>query len=132
MNFSIKFRKNFYILIKDEGKLEIGKACFFNNGCSINCLGSISIGNYCLFGENVKLYDHNHRFINKKVLIKDQGFTIGNIIIGDNCWIGSNVVILKDVVIGDNVIIGANTLVYKSIQSNTIVKTKSEMVIRGY
>jgi len=37
--------------------LEIGKQCFFNLYCSISVgNGKVSIGNNCLFGENVKIY----------------------------------------------------------------------------
>lgn len=82
-----------------------------------------------MFGENVKLYDHNHRFTDKQINFKDQGFKVGSIKIGDNCWIGSNVTILCNVSIGDNVVIGANCLIYKSIPSNTVVKNKNDLLI---
>ena len=124
----IQFRKNFIIMIR-EGFLQIGNGTCFNNNCSINCMGSIKIGDNCLFGESVKLYDHNHIYSDPYKNIIEQGFNIGKIEIGNNCWIGSNVTILNNVTVGDNVIIGANSLIYKSIPSNTIVKCKSEIVI---
>ncbi len=103
------------------GKLHIGNDCFLNNQCSINCLGAITIGNDCQFGENVYLYDHNHKHSDADKLISGQGYNTGSIRIGNNCWIGSNVVILKDVTIGDNVVIGAGCVVHRSIASGTIV-----------
>ena len=45
-----------------EGSLVVGDGTFFNNGCSLNCMKRIEIGRNCLFGENVTVYDHNHRF----------------------------------------------------------------------
>lgn len=131
ISFSKKFyfRKNFNVTIDNDGNLKIGNDCFFNNGCSINCLGNIVIGENCIFGESVKLYDHNHKFSNKDINIKDQGYKVGKISIGNNCWIGSNVIILKDVTIGDNVVIGANSLIYKSIPSNSVVKSRTELII---
>lgn len=126
---SVAFRKNFNLLIEEDGNVEIGDSCFFNNNCSITSMGNISIGDNCIFGEEVKIYDHNHIYKQKYKNIKDQGFNIGKVSIGKNCWIGSNVIILNNVDIGDNVIIGANCLIYKSIQSNTIVKCKSEIII---
>lgn len=124
----IYFRRNFNVLI-ENGKIQIGKGCFFNNNCSLNALGEIKIGANCLFGENVKIYDHNHNYRDTKVNIKEQGFKIGRVSIGDNCWIGSNVTILNNVSIGDNVVIGANCLIYKSISSNCVVKHKEELVV---
>lgn len=124
-NKNIHFRNNSTICIRNTGKLEIGENVFFNNAISINCHSQITIGKDCLFGENIKLYDHNHKFRDKKTPIRTQGFSYGEIKIGDNCWIGSNVVILKNVQIGDNVIIGANCVVTQNIPSNTIVKTSN-------
>ena len=40
-----------------------------------------------------------------------QGYSKGPIKIGSDCWIGSNVTILKGVNIGDNVIIGAGSII---------------------
>ena len=57
-----------------------------------------------------------------EVLISEQGFKIGKIKIGDNCWIWSNCTILNNVNIGDNVVIGAVCVVLLSIPSNTIVR----------
>lgn len=126
----ISFRRGFKLIVDGEGKISIGKGCFFNYNTSISCLGKVEIGEYCLVGENVKMYDHNHRFSDRTKRIDDQGFKVGTIKIGNNCWIGSNVTILNNVTIGDNVVIGANCLIYKSVPSNTIVKSKSEVILQ--
>lgn len=132
IRYSIGFRSNFNIFLGEGAYLSIGEDCFFNNGCSINCLGKITIGSNSIFGENVKLYDHNHKYNNKEIPIAKQGFSIGEIKIGSNCWIGSNVTILKDVELGDNVVIGAHCLIYKSVPSNTIVKTETGIAAQDY
>lgn len=126
----VSAREDFKILIGHNGRLTIGKNNFFNNGCSINCLGKIEIGDDNQFGENVSLYDHNHRYSDKEKLISAQGYKIGNIKIGNNCWIGSHVVILKDVEIGDNVVIGAGCVVYKSVSSDTVVINHQDLSMR--
>jgi acetyltransferase-like isoleucine patch superfamily enzyme len=106
--------------------MTIGKDNFFNNNCSLNCLGRITIGDNNLFGESVKLYDHNHIFNQKDILVVNQGFKRGEIKIGNNCWIGSNCTILNNVTIGDNVVVGANCLIHTSIPSNTIVRSAAK------
>ncbi|MGN6605064.1 MAG: acyltransferase [Ginsengibacter sp.] len=123
-----RIRNNFNVTIGNNGVLSIGENCFFNNNCSINCLGKIEIGNNNQFGESVLFYDHNHRFSDTKKLISDQGFNVGTIRIGNNCWIGSNVVILQNVTIGDNVVVGAGCVIYKSIASNTKVINQQNLV----
>lgn len=128
----VYFRKFCSLFLFKEGILKIGKKVFFNNYCSINCLGRIEIGDNTLFGEGVRVYDHNHtNFFNEKDIlnIERDDFKIGTVKVGHNCWIGSNVTILKDVEIGDNVIIGANSLIYKSIPSNSVVKHSENLII---
>ena len=42
------------------------------------------------------------------------------ITIGDNVWLGANVVVLPDVTIGENSVIGAGSIVTKDIPANCI------------
>ena len=79
---------------------------------------------YIVFGENVKIYDHNHRFKDVNRSIKSQGYTIGGVTIGRHCWLGSNVVVLKGSVIGDNCVIGAGVVVNGCIPSGTIIRQR--------
>lgn len=92
----------------------ISDGVFFNQNCSINCQEKIFIEENTLFGENIKIYDHDHVFSLSKGVSKHE-FITGEIHIGKNCWIGSNTVILKDVDICDNVLIGANAIVNRNI-----------------
>ncbi|MBH2770194.1 acyltransferase [Serratia marcescens] len=110
---NVKFRNGCRIFA-DGGKISISDGCFINNDCSFNAKGRIEIGENTLFGEGVKIYDHNHRIGNSYVVSKIE-FDVSDVIIGRNCWIGSNVTILKGVKLADNVIIGAGSVVTKSI-----------------
>ena len=125
------FRDCFNIYLGKGATMSIGRDCFFNHNCSINSLGSIKIGDGCIFGENVKIYDHNHRFsdVNKK--IKEQGYTIKEIEIGRHCWFGSNVVVLKGTHIGNNCVIGAGVVVDQDVPDNTIVKLNRELIFQA-
>lgn len=134
INFGKKIfiRRNCSIIIT-EGILKIGDNFFMNNYSSINCLGRIEIGNDCLFGEGVRLYDHNYDYRSKlAATINKKGHQKGFIEIGNNCWLGSNTVVLMNVKIGNNVIVGANNIVFKDIPDNTIIMAKQELVIREY
>jgi len=119
------WRRKLLVMISDEGNIKIGKNCFFNNYCSLNSNVGITIGENCLFGENVKIYDHNHKFADASVPIKQQGFSNAEITIGNNCWIGSNVTVLKGAVIGNHCVIGAGAVISGSIPENTVVKPET-------
>ncbi|MGU9939085.1 acyltransferase [Empedobacter brevis] len=125
---NIDIRNNFNLVLGKKANLRIEDNVFMNNGCSINCLENITIGESTLFGENVRIYDHNHQYDSVKVSHKE--FTKASVVIGSNCWLGSNCIILKGVTIGDNVIIGAGCVIHKDIPSNSIIVNKQEKIIK--
>ena len=127
----LTFRDGFHLLVEKSGKVIIGNRVFFNNFCSINAMLSVTIDDDCIFGENVKIYDHNHCYQDRSQSISKQGFSTAAIQIGRNCWIGSQVTILKGVTIGDNSIIGAGVVVYQDVPGNSIVLSNGEIRKRG-
>ena len=70
----IKFGKNVYIsdycnFECDKGKIIVGNNTYFNESCKIVSMEKIYIGSDCLFGPNVSVYDHDHKFDDNKTLI---------------------------------------------------------------
>lgn len=120
-NFRNKFDLNISV---NGGKLSISNRVFCNNNVSINCRKKIIIGSDVLFGENVTIYDHDHRYRHIGVNVREQGFDLSEVIIGDNVWIGSNCIILKGVNIGSGSVIGAGSIINKDVPKNTLVLQK--------
>jgi galactoside O-acetyltransferase len=94
-----------------------------NANVMINARGKrhITIGNNVLIGPNVVLRSNDHAFEQATVLINDQGMTEGAIIVGNDVWIASNAVILKNVTIDDGAVVAAGAVVTKNVPSYTIV-----------
>ncbi len=111
------------------GELVLGNNVLFNNHSTLTCHKEIVIGDNSWFGEGVRFYDHNHRYKDRNRPFTQQGYDDGKIEIGNNVWVGSNTVILKNVSIGDGCVIGANNVIYKSLPPNTIVKSRSMELI---
>ena len=105
----------------EDGVLEIGNKCFFNENVQITCKEKIKIGNNVQIGPNVVIVDHDHSNLSKW-----NEYKTDEIIIGNNVWIGANSVILRGSVIGDNSIIGAGSIVKENIKENTIYYQKRE------
>jgi len=127
-NGRFTFRKGFTLAIESKGKITVGRNCFFNNFCTLASRDSIIIGDGTIFGENVKIYDHNHLYQDTDTPIKDQGYNTSPVIIGKHCWISSNVVILKGVIIGDNCVIGSGCVIYQNIPSNSVIANKQNII----
>jgi acetyltransferase-like isoleucine patch superfamily enzyme len=121
-------RKNASIRIDYDGVLDLGNNVFINDNCNINCVNQISIGKNTKIAPNVCINDHDHNY---KKNTSDH-LIRGEVTIGENVWIGSNVVILKDTHIGDNVVVAAGSVVKGIIPSNTIFLNKRETELRPY
>jgi acetyltransferase-like isoleucine patch superfamily enzyme len=104
------------------GDIIIGNNVYFNS-CTVLYSGNgIKIGNNVLIGPNCSFVPTNHQFIDKSILIKDQGFklSLGGIIIEDDVWIGANVTVLDGAIIRKGAVIGANSLVNGEIKEYSI------------
>ena len=99
-------RGNLY-LVADGGRIEIGDHCFFNTGSCVTATESVKIGNGCKFGNNLVIVDHDHNFRKEG----DKEFISTPVVIGDDCWVGANVTILRGTTIGKNCVIGAGSVV---------------------
>lgn len=119
-----------YITIKKNAELSIGKSTYITRA-TISCLGKISIGDNCILGEGMKIFDHNHQYTTNPFSVAKTDFNVGFVKMGNNVWTGANVVILKDVTIGDNVIIGAGCVIHKDVPSNSIIINKQEQILKS-
>lgn len=115
---NVNFRSGVSIFA-DGGILEINEGAFINSGCSFNTRKKIYLGKNVLIGEGVKFYDHNHQ-VDDFYNVSFDLFEEAPIHIGDNCWIGSNCVVLKGVSICNNVVIGAGTILRKNIEESGV------------
>ncbi len=87
----------------------------------IGCSGFISIGANVLIGPRVSMHAENHQFFNAEVSIKEQGVVLEPILIEDDCWIGSDVVLLGGVTIGRGAVVGAGSVVTRPVAAGDIV-----------
>jgi len=117
-----------HFYVADGGTVEVGANVFFNSNCSVTARKRIEIGDDSLFGDNVKIYDHNHRF-GGRGLMRRRGFSSAPVRIGSNTWIASNVVILKGVTIGNNCVVSAGVVVDFDVPDDTLVKPAARNVV---
>ncbi len=117
--------ENFHV---SSGKLMLHDGVFINNSCSFNCMERIEIGAGTMMGEGVRFYDHDHIYTAET--IEKWQWTTAPIRVGRDCWIGSNVTILKGVTIGDNTIIGAGCLIRNDVPANSVVYQDRNLIIR--
>ncbi len=116
------------ILVDENAKLQIGSRVYFNEDLMISVKSRVTIGDGCLFGPGVKIFDNDHVF-DADNGVSDRHMS-APITIGNHCWIASNVVILRGTTIGNNCVIGAGAVVRGTIPDGSLVTASRELEVR--
>lgn len=126
MGKSIDIQPPFYC---DYGEhIRLGENVYINYNCTILDCGLVQIGNNVFIGPNVSLYAAYHPIIASERI---KGPELASpITIGDNVWLGGNVVVCQGVTIGENTTIGAGSIVTRSIPANVLAVGNPCRVIR--
>ena len=100
----------------DYGKnIRVGENFFANFHFTVLDSAPVTIGKNAQIAPNVSIYTAGHPLHPDP---RNTGVEYGMAVtIGDNVWLGGNVVICPGVTIGDNVVIGAGSVVTKNIPS---------------
>ena len=85
------------------------------NGLIINGGGRITIGDNFHSGPDCLFISQNHNFDNGSSIPYDDTYICKEIVIGDNVWLGSRVIVLGGVTIGEGSIIQAGSCVVSDI-----------------
>lgn len=116
--------------VHSAGNVKIGNASSLNGTSIAQFINGVEIGNYCSIAAGTKIVETDHRMDRittyhyyKNILKEDVVNDLkskGSIVIEDDVWIGSNVVILSGVHIGRGSIIGAGCVVNKNVPPYSI------------
>lgn len=129
---NIRVHSGCKIKARPEAKLTIGDNVKINYYCIIACQDDIQIGEGTEFGPSVYLYDHDHDY--KKGFCVDsdeERYKKAPIIIGKNCWIGANTVILRGTVLGDNCVVGAGCIMKGNYGPGSVIVQKRETEVKN-
>jgi acetyltransferase-like isoleucine patch superfamily enzyme len=111
LKFDGVWEKGYSIIIKDR--------VFLGAGCEFNISENIVIGDNCLIASGCRFIDHDHGMNLGELMSKQPGHK-KSITIGNDVWLGCNVVVLKGVEIADGAVVAAGAVVNKSIGPNEI------------
>lgn len=111
-----------------KGNIKFGKNNHFN-GAKLYGQGGISIGDNFHSAKNLIILTQNHNW-KGDALPYDNTVIYKPVNIGDNVWIGLNVIILPGVTIGEGCIIQAGSVVSKSIPNCAIAGGNPVQVIK--
>lgn len=132
--YHINMHSRCKILLDRVGaKIYIGNNCRIHGSC-LHAYKKISIGSNCLIAANSNIIDgngHDLSFNDVSNRINTQGDS-KEIIIGNNVWIGANVIVLPGVTIGNGSVISANSVVHKNIPPMVLAGGNPIQIIKEY
>lgn len=116
--------------METSNRISIGEGTTVQRRATIN--GSVTVGAGCIIAPNVFVSSGTHPFREfpeysireQERLITERDGSLESldkpITIGEDCWLGVNVVVCPGVAIGRGCVIGANSVVVRDIPSNSI------------
>jgi len=110
-------------LAAEAGSIRIGDHAGFNANVHINASldGRIEIGNRVMIGPNSVLRASDHVIDDLEIPMQLQGHRGGEIILEDDVWLGSNVVIVSGVRIGKGAVVAAGAVVTRDVEPASVV-----------
>lgn len=109
--------------------IEVGENFYANHNLIILDANKVCFGDNVFIAPNCGFYTAGHPL---NFEIRNRGLEYAKpIMVGNNVWIGGNVVVLPGVTIGDNVVIGAGSVVNKDIPSNVVAVGNPCRVIKN-
>jgi serine acetyltransferase len=113
----------------DRIKLSVGHATYINRNTFLDAIESLTIGQRVAIGPNCYITDHDHG-LDPSLSPLAQPMVAKPTRIGDDAWLGANVVVLKGVTIGSRAVIGAGSIVTKDVPEGAIAAGIPARVIR--
>jgi acetyltransferase-like isoleucine patch superfamily enzyme len=99
-----------------NGSLVLGERVFINTGATVVANHSIVVGDDCLIGDLVAIFDSNHHPIEPS-----RPTRFAPVRLGANVWVGRSATILPGVTIGDHAVIAAGSIVTGDVPARTLV-----------
>jgi acetyltransferase-like isoleucine patch superfamily enzyme len=119
-----------WITAPGSARVRIGAGTFLNLGVMVAAQELVEIGNHCMLANGCFVTDSSHRYDDPERPITWQGFeSKGPTRIGENSWLGANVVVTSGVSIGERCVIGANSVVTHDLEPFSIAAGAPARVI---
>jgi acetyltransferase-like isoleucine patch superfamily enzyme len=121
INNNIRIDRGVRLLSTNKAVINLGDGCRIGLYSVFNGGDSISVGEKALISGFVYLQTSMHNYKTSDKAIQDQGFSHAPIILENDTWLGTHVVVLPGVTIGFKSVVGSNAVVSKSVLPNQVV-----------
>lgn len=100
------------------GDVKVGEKTWVGPNVVLDGSGGLEIGSNCSISAGVQIYSHDS--VNWAVSGGVEKYEHAKTSIGNNCYLGPNVVVQRGVTIGNRVVVGASSFVNKDIPDDSV------------
>lgn len=97
-----------------------GNNCFIAKGSELPDTYLLSIGNNVWITDGCRLLCHDASVVMINIMNNSHLDQVGPITIGDNCFLGNNVIVLPNIKIGSNTIVGSGAVVTSDLKGDAV------------
>lgn len=98
----------------------------------LTCASHIEVGRFTSLGANVSITDIHHPYENINLPIEKQPIQTREVIIGEDCKIYNNAVILPGTILGKHCTVGANSVVSGTFPDFSVIVGAPAKVVKRY
>ncbi len=117
-------------------RIQIGENCVFSNDVALIAESEgiepgIRIGDRAVVGSRFRCYDSDFHSLDARLRHVDKAASVAPVAIGNDVFIGENVMILKGTILGDRCVVGAGSVVTGHFPNDSILAGNPAKVIRS-
>jgi acetyltransferase-like isoleucine patch superfamily enzyme len=107
--------------------IRVGRNVFINQGCTLNDIGGITIGDDVLIGPRVSLITSGHPPDPRR---RRKQIVAAPIVIQRNAWLCAGAIVLHGVTVGEDSVVAAGAVVTRDVPPGTLVAGVPARVLR--
>jgi acetyltransferase-like isoleucine patch superfamily enzyme len=107
--------------------IRVGRNVFINQGCTLNDIGGIEIGDDVMIGPRVSLITSGHPLDPNQ---RRKQIVAAPIVIQRNVWLGAGAMVLQGVTVGEDSVVAAGAVVTRDVPPGTLVAGVPAQVVR--
>ncbi len=107
--------------------IRVGRNVFINQGCTLNDIGGIEIGDDVLIGPRVSLITSGHPLDPHE---RRRQIVAAPIVIERNVWLCAGCIVLQGVTVGEDSVVAAGAIVTRDVPPGTLVAGVPARVLR--
>ena len=107
--------------------IRVGRNVFINQGCTLNDIGGIEIGDDVLIGPRVSLITSGHPLEPNQ---RRGHIVAAPIVIQRNVWLAAGAMVLQGVTVGEDSVVAAGAVVTRDVPPGTLVAGVPAQVVR--